>query len=537
MNLNNKRLNIIYRVVGVIVALLCLHIVCTVIYNQDYYIEKINISPKNITKDDNGIISVKCTVDTEGKVKQPVLILKQSKCGYVVKFDNKVICNRNDDNSKYSYGIEYVSIPEDYKGHELSVYIYPKENKKNVSVKSFYILSESDYSFLFIQNVFLRSAAALLVIVCGVIFALCILSGKMDEKNNNTLKWMGLFCICGGMWILISSGMLIIFGISYKTMYIAEYISLYMAVYSVICYWEYEIEFSDRQKKIINIMKIIMLIYFADAIILHITGAATLYSVLYIFYLMSAVIGIYMFVNSIVIRSRNLRVSRKMISDNVIAVIIMVCVVYVLEMVRLKRETFYLKNDFTPYIILYLSILSIIRYINRALEGYVHEYQMDSLNSMAYTDIMTGIGNRNSCEKYFADIMEDTKEKYLIVMFDINGLKRVNDELGHSEGDNLIKTFADLLKGVFVKSTDFIGRMGGDEFVLITRSTHEETINLLDKLDNNVAEENVKGKNKFDITYSYGIAECNRKNSEDVWKKFSEADEKMYRVKKSERSK
>lgn len=324
-----------------IVALLCLHIVCTVIYNQDYYIEKINISPKNITKDDNGIISVKCTVDTEGKVKQPVLILKQSKCGYVVKFDNKVICNRNDDNSKYSYGIEYVSIPEDYKGHELSVYIYPKENKKNVSVKSFYILSESDYSFLFIQNVFLRSAAALLVIVCGVIFALCILSGKMDEKNNNTLKWMGLFCICGGMWILISSGMLIIFGISYKTMYIAEYISLYMAVYSVICYWEYEIEFSDRQKKIINIMKIIMLIYFADAIILHITGAATLYSVLYIFYLMSAVIGIYMFVNSIVIRSRNLRVSRKMISDNVIAVIIMVCVVYVLEMVRLKRETFY----------------------------------------------------------------------------------------------------------------------------------------------------------------------------------------------------
>lgn len=162
---------------------------------------------------------------------------------------------------------------------------------------------------------------------------------------------------------------------------------------------------------------------------------------------------------------------------------------------------------------------------------------MDSLNSMAYTDIMTGIGNRNSCEKYFADIMEDTKEKYLIVMFDINGLKRVNDELGHSEGDNLIKAFADLLKCVFVKSTDFIGRIGGDEFVLITRSTHEETINLLDKLDNNVAEENVKGKNKFDITYSYGIAECNRKNSEDVWKKFSEADEKMYRVKKSERSK
>ena len=178
------------------------------------------------------------------------------------------------------------------------------------------------------------------------------------------------------------------------------------------------------------------------------------------------------------------------------------------------------------------AIVSIVRFINRALGGYLHEYQVDSLEQMAYIDVMTGIGNRNSCEKYFANIMEDNKSCYQLVMFDINGLKKVNDTIGHLEGDNLIKAFSALLKKQFESKGSFVGRMGGDEFVLIMNDSTTAVLRAIDSFNTAVENENALGINNFEIKYSYGIAACDRRKNEDVWKKFSEADRKMYSMKR-----
>lgn len=86
---------------------------------------------------------------------------------------------------------------------------------------------------------------------------------------------------------------------------------------------------------------------------------------------------------------------------------------------------------------------------------------------LSESDQLTGLLNRNSYEDHLAKIRESKEKKtYTICTFDINGLKLVNDKLGHQAGDELIKGAADCISGEF-KAYGKVYRVGGDEFMVI----------------------------------------------------------------------
>lgn len=91
------------------------------------------------------------------------------------------------------------------------------------------------------------------------------------------------------------------------------------------------------------------------------------------------------------------------------------------------------------------------------------------LEIMSYTDPLTGFGNRYAMEKYVSGILPQTKIG--VVYCDVTGLKRVNDEEGHSKGDQLILRACDCLRGT-LKEFDLF-RIGGDEFVALCRGMEE----------------------------------------------------------------
>jgi diguanylate cyclase (GGDEF)-like protein len=64
------------------------------------------------------------------------------------------------------------------------------------------------------------------------------------------------------------------------------------------------------------------------------------------------------------------------------------------------------------------------------------------------------------------DEIDRDKKNYAVVVFDLNGLKKVNDTLGHEEGDCYIKEFGQVLKKTF-QDYGFVGRTGGDEFQVL----------------------------------------------------------------------
>jgi diguanylate cyclase (GGDEF)-like protein len=86
----------------------------------------------------------------------------------------------------------------------------------------------------------------------------------------------------------------------------------------------------------------------------------------------------------------------------------------------------------------------------------------EKLEGIAYTDALTGISNRAKCELTLASL----KENYTIISLDLDYLKYTNDNYGHAEGDKLLLGFANILKESFTDAM-LIGRMGGDEFIVI----------------------------------------------------------------------
>ena len=93
----------------------------------------------------------------------------------------------------------------------------------------------------------------------------------------------------------------------------------------------------------------------------------------------------------------------------------------------------------------------------------------ETFQEISITDPLTGVGNRRYTEiSLLARIDEFQKEGVPFAMFigDLDGFKRVNDDLGHLAGDQALKATAQTLRGG-LKSFDFVGRWGGDEFALI----------------------------------------------------------------------
>ena len=96
------------------------------------------------------------------------------------------------------------------------------------------------------------------------------------------------------------------------------------------------------------------------------------------------------------------------------------------------------------------------------------------LEQKAYTDSRTGLPNRSSCKEILNN-KEIIKEPTACIVFDLNNLKFINDTMGHSAGDKLIVNFAALLRSVLPEK-DFVGRYGGDEFMVIIYNTDKSEV-------------------------------------------------------------
>jgi diguanylate cyclase (GGDEF)-like protein len=93
-------------------------------------------------------------------------------------------------------------------------------------------------------------------------------------------------------------------------------------------------------------------------------------------------------------------------------------------------------------------------------------------------DSLTGLYNRTIFEEIFEQVLEKSKrydETFQLVLIDLNGLKVLNDRLGHTAGDQLIKQFGNTLKKITRKS-DVLGRYGGDEFVAVFHYARREDL-------------------------------------------------------------
>lgn len=158
------------------------------------------------------------------------------------------------------------------------------------------------------------------------------------------------------------------------------------------------------------------------------------------------------------------------------------------------------------------------------------EKQYKKMERLTVTDYLTGAYNRRYMDKKIDELIERynrNRSVSSIITFDIDNFKKINDEYGHSIGDQVLVAVAET-SNARVRTLDKVCRSGGEEFVILLPDTPENEAKLLgEDLCFSISQlEILKNSN---VTISCGVSAIVENDSRDSWLKRS--DQAMYRAK------
>ncbi len=195
-----------------------------------------------------------------------------------------------------------------------------------------------------------------------------------------------------------------------------------------------------------------------------------------------------------------------------------------LEAVRQGAQDFVVKGQVDGKL-----LFRIIRY---AIER--HRMQA-ALRSLSMLDELTGLYNRRGFLRLAEQHMKlanRTKRALLLMLVDVDGLKRINDTHGHAMGDQALKEAGEVLRGTF-RTSDVIARIGGDEFAVIAIDAAKHSTDVLTRrLTEKLAAANARPGRAFKLALSVGIVGLEPTQESSLEQVMTLADQALYEQKR-----
>jgi diguanylate cyclase (GGDEF)-like protein len=165
----------------------------------------------------------------------------------------------------------------------------------------------------------------------------------------------------------------------------------------------------------------------------------------------------------------------------------------------------------------------------------------EQTKKLAVTDGLTGISNRPNMEQSLLSEFGRSmryNSPLSVVLLDVDHFKHVNDSYGHQKGDEILVTFASVLKK-FCRANDTAARYGGEEFLMILpQSNAQGAFKIAERVREEIMKMSFVGNDsKFSVTTSCGVAELNRDYMKNTDQLINVADNAMYEAKNSGRNK
>lgn len=192
-----------------------------------------------------------------------------------------------------------------------------------------------------------------------------------------------------------------------------------------------------------------------------------------------------------------------------------------------KREIIHIEDDLNASSASMPITARLAVFINTITEELMEKNRQ--LNDMLYKashDALTGLLNRGSIERMIYET--DNSSDWFLIMFDIDNFKQINDNYGHIEGDNALKTIASYIEEKIICNEGIeCGRWGGEEFIMLVSDRTAEYVKTN-------AEEMIKNVDQLlgiDYTLTISAGATKHKENETILQTLTRVDELLYKAK------
>lgn len=417
-----------------------------------------------------------------------------------------------DENKLLGYGEHFVSMPYGANSKWLTVEMTVSEDNAFDGVKAMKLLDGNSAMVKELSGKRVNLSIAMFLIVFGVI--IMVLSMLMLRRAVNFVQTfcIALFSFLIGCWTLCNNDLIEYFTTDLLMKSYLEYYSLYILPLPLTYYFRDKIDVRSNPKWLkVYFWGIVAaeIVYIASAVILQEANLVHLPQIL----VGSHILMILTIVLILMISVIDIKVRKQRPTVVMIGFLIAIAIV-IMELIRFNIEKYitgFTKNAYssdTCFAVLIIVISMLLDYGNKTSKSLYENAQRAVLEQMAYMDELTGLGNRRMCEKKLTELEEkemSSDSVYAIVSLDLNFLKHTNDTYGHKKGDELIKSFSDVLSNVF-SLYGTVTRTGGDEFVVILDDITEEKVkSLLAQMLEQMEEKN-KSASDVILSTAYGYA-------------------------------
>lgn len=359
--------------------------------------------------------------------------------------------------------------------------LYSSDAGKNVEIRFYTVYNSSRACFdhIVIGNpgreilsVFSEKSVAvttcLLILFVGLLLIVADIPINMQMQKNHELLYLGMFAVSVAVWCTIETDILQFFMDDSRLIQFVSCCSLMMIPIPMVLYLD--VAFGFRKRIIVSLICWMSAAEFLICSFLHFSGILDYHSTLtltHILLVLSALILLVTIFKNAFSRSKNP-------IKNIYKVLRAVGLMGIGFATGIDILRYYFGNvgDTAMFVrigllvfILCYGISSLEKTINAVKLG----VQTEFISQLAYRDGLTGIGNRTAFQERLIELENDKNnmQEIGIIMFDVNDLKYVNDNLGHQEGDNMLVCGSELIKSSMEPHGGLCYRIGGDEFAAI----------------------------------------------------------------------
>lgn len=179
------------------------------------------------------------------------------------------------------------------------------------------------------------------------------------------------------------------------------------------------------------------------------------------------------------------------------------------------------------------------RVVERERARKAADERAEAMRSQSIRDELTGLYNRRGfleLARQQLRLAQREERPALLFFVDLNGMKLINDELGHDEGDHALIDTADVLREIF-RTSDVVARLGGDEFVALMLDADVSQVEVFAaRIRRELAARNALGTRRYRLSASVGASPYDADRGQTIESLLAHADTVMYQQKRARRA-